>query len=230
MLRKIWKDPVGSKLIAAALIGLTSLIYSGVEVIITDLTFVESLQSFWNFELPAWILLILILITILIIQRIHKKSAKKLHEANEDVEEIDPDVLEIDRKLFNEIRSDVLPQNGSISFIRTNNFAGHSFDLDNLDDLYTFRDLNKNSDFEFLTPELETIKEELFAKIEEFTSLIALKTFPTHIGRQTVPPEWELEQPERFIETVNAIHKSATDICNHYDNLVRSGRKQLKVS
>ncbi len=58
---------------------------------------------------------------------------------------------------------------------------------------------------------------------------MAVNTFPTNNGRQTVPPEWEIEQPERFWEVVNEIHANKHRICTKYDELIRTGRRLLKT-
>ncbi len=141
----------------------------------------------------------------------------------------DDETIKLDRQLFEKIRTELLPQTGAIYFLRHNNFAGFSFDADRIEDLDNFEQECTKSDFEFLNPELEKIKMSLFNSVGDFTGQIAVQTFPTNNGRQTVPPEWELEQPERFREVVSDLHKTKLQICDKYDELIRLGRRVLKI-
>lgn len=59
-------------------------------------------------------------------------------------------------------------------------------------------------------------------------TLINLETFPAHMpGRQTIPEDWELTQPERFRRVVNRLHSLAGDIVALHSELVRTGKREL---
>lgn len=223
-LKKIWKDPVGSKLIAAALIAIATSLFIYFKSIIQNEEFKIAFINFWNHKISLWIV-ILIFASIYTIKWFWKKNSVTKINAFE----YDERTIELDKALFNKIRNEILPQDTAIGFLRHYNFAGFSFDTDILDGLYKIENENVKSDFEFLNPELEQIKNELIFKISHFTSLIALETFPTPQGRQTVPPEWEIEQPERFNKVVDDIHTTKFEICDKYDELIRKGRRILKI-
>lgn len=220
-LRKIWKDPVGSKIIAAILIGIGSVIWTSINSILQGIEFKTALRDFWTFKIELWIVIIGVLVLLIIFQLF--KSAKNITFSYDD------ETLKLDRKLFDKIRNELLPQNKTIYFLRHNNFAGFCFDLDNLDDLYNIENENINSDFEFLNPQLEEIKKQLIQNISHFTSTIACQTFPTITGRQSVPEEWELDQPGRFDEVVKDLHTTGREICAKYDELIKLGRRVLKI-
>ena len=211
-LKKFWKDPVGSKLIAVTLIALGTSLVIYIKALIQNEEFINSLKLFWNYKISLWIVFGIIILVLLVNNWIVNRNKQKKENF-----EYDEETLELDRNLFNKIRNELLPQNGAIGFLRENNFAGFSFNTDSIDDVYKIGYENNNSDFEFLNPELETIKEDLVKYIAHFTSLIATQTFPTNSGRQTVPPEWEIEQSERFLKVVDEIHQTTTNICNKYD-------------
>lgn len=114
-----------------------------------------------------------------------------------------------DKRVY-EVLVKILPWNGALHFIRHKNFAGFSFNLDGLEDLYEFEYECENPSIEFVDPDLEGLRVALRGHIQEFTRLVAFETFPTNrVGWNAVPEEWEDEQPERFARTVNGLHKAA---------------------
>lgn len=139
------------------------------------------------------------------------------------------EIVETDKYVYL-LLTKLLPWKGSIDFIRENSFAGHSFDLDQLDDLYAFSRQCDNPAFEFIEPVLEGLRLDLLQHVAEFQHTIGFETFPTHApGRNSVPLEWEQEQPERFEKVVKTLHTEADRICKIYDNLVRTATRKLGV-
>jgi hypothetical protein len=137
--------------------------------------------------------------------------------------------LELDRQTFKKL-IEILPWNGSIQFIRHNNFAGSSFVRDRLDSLYKFCWECKNPSFEFMDTDLESMRAKLLETIEQFLDVIDSETFPTDKPKyNTVPPEWEIEQPDRFKEAVNNLHSLAHKAYDNYGALVKTGRRKLGV-
>ena len=66
---------------------------------------------------------------------------------------------------------------------------------------------------EFIAPELEALRKTLWAKVDAYYEIIAAETFRAHNPDwRTVPPEWQLEQPERFSRVVKALHSLAREI------------------
>jgi len=139
------------------------------------------------------------------------------------------EIVETDKQVYLQLTK-VLPWKGSISFIRENNFAGHSFELKRLNRLHEFYWQCENAAFEFVEPVLEGLRLDLLKHIIAFQRTIGFETFPTHTpGFSSVPQEWELEQPERFRKVVKKLHTEADQICKTYDNLVRTATRKLGV-
>jgi hypothetical protein len=138
-------------------------------------------------------------------------------------------VVETDKQVYQQLVN-VLPWDGSISFLRTNNFAGFSFDLSRLDDLHEFEYHCKNPAFEFIDPDLEGHRAKLYSLIDEFTWTIATDTFSTNTaGRNWVPEKWEVEQPERFRKVVEMLHSTAKQIVETYGSLVKTATRKLGI-
>lgn len=136
---------------------------------------------------------------------------------------------EADKKVLHDLMKAV-PSNGSIKFLRTNNFAGFSFGERRLEEIETFYHDRNGSDHEFLDVELEAARKKFWQSCHTFLGAIALNTFPTnHEGRQSVPEDWEDEAPQRFQKAVREIHGAADSVCNSYDGLIRLARKKLAV-
>jgi len=122
---------------------------------------------------------------------------------------------EIDGKLFHQFK-ETLPSNGSIHFIDEQIMAGFSWPRDQLDDLEKFYHEWNDAEHEF------------HDLIGEYLGLIATNTFPANIpDRQTVPPEWETENPKHFFEIVGKLHDSAGNIVKAHQELVRKARFEL---
>jgi hypothetical protein len=138
-------------------------------------------------------------------------------------------VVETDKQIY-EILIKILPWDGSINFIRTNSFAGFSFELARLDDLYEYEYHCKNPAFEFIDPDLEQLRANLLDLIGHFTTAIMLETFPTHnVGRNEVPEEWGDEQPERYDRVVTTLHRTAEKIVEAYGNLIKTATRKLGI-
>jgi len=122
-----------------------------------------------------------------------------------------------------------VPSNGTIRFLRTNNFAGFSFDWKALKDIEQFINEYAGPEHEFLNTELEDARQVFRENCEVFLHSLATNTFRLHNGRQSVPEDWEMDDPKRFNDTVRLIHKGAEAVCESYDNLVRKARRELTV-
>lgn len=219
--QKIWVDPVWSKVIAAAIIAICAVLWAFISAKINNVDFMTAWNNFWTFEIPLWVVTVGVFSIILLLgfrQVLNKESF-----------EYDDETLKLDRQVFDRIRTELLPQSGTIQFLRHNNFAGFSFKTDDIVDLHRFEEESNNSNLEFLNPDLEKIKLELLSSVSHFTALIAIQTFPTKNGRQIVPPEWEIDQPERFREVVTDLHDTKFEICEKYDMLIKLGRRVLKI-
>ena len=138
-------------------------------------------------------------------------------------------IVETDKIVYQRFLN-ILPWDGSINFLRTYNFAGWSFKISSLNDLSNYEYECSNPSFQFIDPDLEGMRVKLREHIMTLRGLIAIETFPTNsIGYNSVPSEWEIEQPERFKKVVNNIHKSASLICETYDNIINTAMRKLGI-
>lgn len=136
------------------------------------------------------------------------------------------EVKEHDKALFDEL-TNLLNSKGVIRFLDKTNMAFSFLELE-LEPLRGFYYEWNVPEREFLTPELERIKKDLWKKVDEYYGVIATETFPTRMaGRQSVPEEWEEEQPERFFRVVDRLHTLAGEIVALHGDLVRKGKEHL---
>lgn len=124
---------------------------------------------------------------------------------------------------------EVVPSNGSIRFLRTNNF-NFSFETKRLEDIERFACDRGGPEHEFLDAELESARVALRERCIAFLGTLVGNAFPTNnANREGVPSEWEDEQPERFKQAVMEISEAADVVCESYDSLVRMARRKLGV-
>ncbi len=143
-----------------------------------------------------------------------------------------PESMALDRQVYARLK-EILPSDGSIHFIRFNNFAGFSFPLTQLGDLDRFVYACEFPEFEFIDPDHEGLRADLHEHIRAFLQMIGVNTWPLKEPgerRNTVPPEWEYEQPDRFDKVVDELHQLTSRICDTYDAIVRLARRRLGVA
>ncbi|MBS1780458.1 MAG: hypothetical protein JST70_14100 [Bacteroidetes bacterium] len=217
-LKLIWKDPVWSKVIATVIVGIAT--YIGCVILAQfnhDTTTIANFTKLWTFNLPLWVVAIIVLTTILI-PIVYKLCTSAF--------KYDDHTLELDKHLFNKIINTHLPANGSIDWLRGADFH-NGFRIENMDELDGFEGRKNDPHFEFLNPKLEEIKKRLLGAVENFSAIIGLNTFPANNPNfQEVPRNWEQDQIE---DVVRSLHTEKGKICDEYDNLVKSGRRILKM-
>ncbi|MEZ4803269.1 MAG: hypothetical protein R2797_10900 [Gelidibacter sp.] len=221
-IKNLWKDPVMSKVISVGIIGLLSIIYNLIISLLNNVDFRIAFINFWNFKLKLWQVLVVVILLFLIKIFINKVSRQEYRQYI-----YDDDSLKLDINLFNKIRNELLPQDGTISFLRHHNF-GASFIERTFDPLFNFAYESSKSDFEFLNPEIEKFKLELVDSIKKFNDLLTTNTFSNGPNSQSVPKEWIYEQTERHTKVVKELNDYADKICADYDNLIKLCRKILK--
>jgi hypothetical protein len=142
---------------------------------------------------------------------------------------VSSDHIDMDRKLFAEIR-ELLPSTGSIDLVRNNDYVG-SFNGDEHEDFEKFLSYCDRPEVEFMDSDLESLRVKLAESINTFTWSIANNVYPTRSpGYYSVPSEWAYEQPSRYREAGEQIHKTKQEVCRAYDELIRQGRRKLGVS
>ncbi|WP_321942192.1 hypothetical protein [Paraburkholderia tropica] len=134
-----------------------------------------------------------------------------------------------DSTLWNELTT-LLRSDGVIGFLDRTNMAGFSFPELELEPIREFYYKWNTPEREFITPVLEQLRKELWSEVDAYYDLIATETFPANNPRfSTVPPEWEIEQPDRFWRVVNSLHDHAGKIVELHAKIVRVGRENFLV-
>lgn len=122
---------------------------------------------------------------------------------------------------------DTMAVTQTIDWLRAANFAGWFFDWDRLEGVHRFLDRN-GPEHEFIDPELEALRKELYPVCNDFARALGTETYPVGKGnRNAIPEDWETEQPARFREVVEKVHTLADRVCESYDRLVRKARTKL---
>jgi len=139
------------------------------------------------------------------------------------------EVMETDKQVYLTLVS-ILPWNGTIKFLRENNFAGWSFERKVLRELDEFLYRCNDPSFEFIDPDLESSRVKLVDKINKCLGLIATNTFPTNNpGYNSVPDDWEITNPKHFEQVVKDIHNANDEVCTCYDELIRMATRKLGI-
>lgn len=213
---KVWKDSVGSSVIASVIFLILSRVFLKIYCNTT-------LTEFLNLQIKLWHALIL-LVAILTLTKLinyYKKSRKEKFQYNSNSRNIDI-------YLFDEIRNDMLPYD-LINWVEFHNFGGYKFKEQKLYKFEAFQANMASPNKEFLNPELEELRRKLLYSIKEFTSFTVNTIFRQDQKYLTVPPEWETEQPERFNNAVKGLHNKTQDVVKKYEDFLKKGRRILEV-
>jgi HNH endonuclease len=141
---------------------------------------------------------------------------------------IHPDCVELDRKLFLQIRELLPGKRGSIYFIR-NHIYTDPFLFEKHDDLRQYRLHCEEPDFEFIDANLEMHKSQLKDSVKKFLEILSEVTFTVHDSKIAVYPEIKHTKPKIYYGAIEKVHDTANEICSAYDDLVRLGRRKLAV-
>jgi len=139
---------------------------------------------------------------------------------------VDTTKLEVDRKTFKNFLQE-LPYQGALEFIEKHDF-GASFRRSRLEPLDRY--LEKESDplCKFLDDSLENLRRELVDAIFEFREYLSLNTWPMEERDwQGIPHEWEFQQRDRQITTINNLNTLSVSVYVAYNELVVQCRKRL---
>jgi len=142
-----------------------------------------------------------------------------------------PDYIELDRKLFIEIR-DILPSDKApIAYLRSHDYDG-SFPDGIHDKLDEFLHKCLRPDFEFMDFDLEGLRTKLAYLINKFLEAIGQFTYPLdgRPDRNGVPYEWELgsaEEQKQYHDSIRQLNDLSMKVCETYDEFIRLGRRKL---
>lgn len=216
-LKKIWSDPVWSKVISVIIIASAGLLYTYVSAKIDNLDFQGQLLSISNIKISLLLAIILFVILTISINFSKQRGTKFKY---------DTETLNLDKAIFEKLK-ELLPQDGSISRFRSFvTFLG--FEFDEIENFRTFKEYCTRSDFDFFHPTLEKLKHELLNKIEVFNENFYNKTKQLDGGYRYIIPSKE-DNDLKHQENKNEFERSAKELIAKYDELIKSGRKILKM-
>ena len=222
-LKRVWNDPVWSKVISSIILLILASVYAIIKSHVDNLGLFDVVVSVGREQIKLWYIVLVVVIGLIGYGLFSKRKRSQQFR-------YDQHSYNSDKELYDSILRDLTP-NGSIHFLRTNNFAGFSFHLSSLDELEDFYHKYSNDPrFEFFHPEVEQRRKSLMTDIGLFEDIICINTFPgNRDDLQTVPPEWEEKDPKHFRTVVNSINAAAQQVCNDYDDFVRFGKREIKL-
>ena len=216
LLKRIWTDPVWSKVISAILIAIGTTIFISIKSYYQDKSFNEALNEILDLQLDLKTILLIVILLVIIYLLLSAFRFKYSDSTKQS-----------DIELFNTIRNTYLDQDNTIRFLREFNFRG-AFDTERIGGLDDFIDKCRNSDFKFHNPRLEKLKIQIQKEGEVLQEIVAIKTFPE--GRlNRVPREWEQNSTEEFNKAINGMNNAANKIVGIYDKFILTGRKELEI-
>lgn len=215
---KIWRDPVGSTVIATLLIGLITVIYNLLKAYYTDTNFITEFKKLWLIKIELWIILVVGIFIYFIIY--FKKKRKKSIPFVYDLE-----TLELDKNLFNKIRNELLTKE-TLDNLHTHIFSNHVFERNKLDFVHLIIKANEDPEFEFLNPELQLAKNDLIEALKKFQTSTFGTIFSHDEGYLSIPKEWNRE---KFYAAMDKIDPEETNVFQKAETLLKKGRRILKI-
>lgn len=221
---EILKHPIWSNVIATFIVLGITVGYNLTISIFKDTDFITEFLKFWNYKIQLWIIVFLILLIILVYRFLSKNKIKEDNFKYED------ETLELDRKLFEKIRTEIMDENVALN-LKDNSFSSYPFDIRDLDFIHNFTEEHKNPNFEFLNPKLEKIKEDLIKSVELLEDSLSKNIFATDIKHSEktfigIPKEWKYERIENARNQIESAEKL---VFIDYEKLIKTGRRILKI-
>lgn len=217
----IWKDPVWSKVIAAFILGILSLIYNVIQAYYNDTNFIFQFKKMWLIKINLWLALLMVLVFFSLFNYLNKKKITKFVYDNE--------TIELDKKLFNRIKNELLTAE-TLDNLYNHLFSTHTFEKEKFDFIYATIKANENPEFEFLNPDLEKSKEELINAIKKFRSstIGTIYSAPTKndFNFLGIPREWD---EKKFYSAMDKIELEETNLFSKTEEFIKKGRRILKI-
>lgn len=220
-LKRVWKDPVGSAVIAGLVLAALSILYNSIKAYYDDTNFIYEFQKLWFFKIDLWSVVVIVF-AIFLISFIKRKKSKTEFA-------YDAETMELDRKLFDRIRNELVTKE-TLDDLNSHLFSNHSFERTKFDFIYQTLKASEDPEFEFLNPELENAKDELIQALKKFQSstIGTIYSAPSHndIGFYGIPREWD---QEKFYAAMDKIDPEETNVFKKAETLIKKGRRILKI-
>lgn len=197
-LKKIWKDPVWSSVIASAFVSVCAILLDKY----STLDFLDKIPS-WG-----WIIILIVFICFILYGIYRKITNFEYNEYN----------FLKEKEIFEVIINGLLPSS-SIDFMRDQNFRS-SFRYEYIKVFFDFRDKKKNPKYAFINPRLEKTKTKLFDNI---ISLVDIVTQYSVSNSNNVVLLYDSIRNNN--EKMKELHTYADNICKYYDKLVKDGHR-----
>jgi hypothetical protein len=173
-----------------------------------------------------WLGFLLILVALL-----HNVLCKLLANqiATKDVQDA-AEQRDVDCKLLSVFLLDFPSQSGAIRLLQEHDF-GNSFKLESLAEMDRFVEHWKYAETTFLNSEINLLKEDLYAKSKEFSSLLGMKSSPTSVGRQSVVPDQhrnDFNWPECVASDVKAVNELASKVADAHQEFILKSKRLLR--
>jgi len=221
LIKKIWKDPVGSSLISALIIALLTTLYNLIISLIFDKDFSAAILGFWNFKVQLWVIVSFLLLFVILIKLLRKRKDKK-----DTGYQYDNDTLNLDKEMYKRLTESLLNQEIVLD-LKNFIFSNESFHLDKLDWISKILNESKRSDFDFFNPEIESLKQGLIKEIEKLQAVLSQNIFSAGPnGWVGIPKEWDRD---RYYKASNKIGDCEKAVSEQYDKIVKMSRAILKV-
>jgi hypothetical protein len=121
----------------------------------------------------------------------------------------------------------LLPDTSTIQYLREHSF-GNAHRGAFLEPLDRFLEQTRGPGEQFLSPGLESLRQNFRTTVATFQGLINKYTRP-HLQRDMyeVPSELEVRHPQVYWKAVNDLNKAAEEVTRQYDHLVYTARREL---
>ena len=215
---KIWKDPVWSKIISVVIIALTTLVFNFFQAGYSKITFSAAFRRFWTQKIDIWICAGVVLCFSVFYLILKKKIRNILFRYT-------PETLELDRILFNRIRTELLPTD-KMAWISANGFSSNPFEDWRVHIFYEISEESRKADFYFVNPKLERIKLNLIYEMGKLDQVLISNIFGAGKGWLGIPSEWPYE---KFHKAKGEIKPFEDSVGESYKQLIRIGRYLLQV-
>lgn len=139
-------------------------------------------------------------------------------------------LIEVDRKLFEEFLKTFPSNSSSLCLLQEHDF-GASFKRDSLREIDAFVYGWNNTEKQFLTDELETLRSEFWRKCDAFTWLLAEKSGPTAVGLQCVVPDRvrdDWDWPDWVNKNIDEVNRAAHELAAMHQEFIKAARRILK--
>jgi hypothetical protein len=145
---------------------------------------------------------------------------------------VHPECIELDRKLFLELKKVLPVTGGSISFLR-NHIYGNPWLLEVHEDLVAYRLSCQNPEFEFIDIDLEMRRCQLTESIDQYLKVLYTVSFTVdkvdYKGYMAVYAELKYTKHEVYYQAIKDISNAADKVCATYDDLIRLSRRKLAI-